>query len=227
MIRLYSEHRKPGPDAPLTEGQEEMKELAGLRALYQKQEGMLRGALESAGSACAVKSVKASLTSVERQISRLEARLEELRDADAKRAAVCAELTKIAGVGDLTALLVTSLVPELGTLSRRRSASLAGLAPHPEDSGICPHGPRGGEGVEGSGRNAPLGYGIGTARRTLLKQCAAPRVTQRAAAPSLFLLPPTPPNFYYPPSPSDVFFSYPKKNVGKTVDYPLTRRPVR
>ena len=49
-------------------------------------------------------------------------------------------------------------------------------------------------------------------------------MTQRAAAlcpppPSLFLLPPTPPNFYYPPSPSDVFFSYPKKNVGKTVDY--------
>lgn len=141
MIRLYSEHRKPGPDAPMTEGQEEMKELAGLRALYQKQEGMLRGALESAGAACAVKSVKASLASVERQISRLEARLEELRDADAKRAAVCAELTKIAGVGDLTALLVTSLVPELGTLSRRRSASLAGLAPHPEDSGTI-HAPR-------------------------------------------------------------------------------------
>lgn len=141
MIRLFSEHKRPKPDAPLTSGQEEMKELAGLRALYQKQAGMLKGAMESAGTACAKKSLKSALASLERQIGKLEARLKELRDADAKRAAICAELAKIDGVGDLTAMLMIALAPELGTLCRRRAASLAGLAPHPEDSGTI-HAPR-------------------------------------------------------------------------------------
>jgi len=141
VIRLFSEHKKPNPDAPLTSGQEEMKELAGLRALYQKQASMLKGALESAGTVCAKKSIKSALASLERQIGKLEARLKELCNADAKRAAVCAGLAKIDGVGDLTAMLIIALVPELGTLCRRRAASLAGLAPHPEDSGTI-HAPR-------------------------------------------------------------------------------------
>lgn len=44
-------------------------------------------------------------------------------------------LTAFPGIGSTTALCLLAEMPELGTLTRRQAASLAGLAPHPKDSG--------------------------------------------------------------------------------------------
>jgi transposase len=44
-------------------------------------------------------------------------------------------LTSFGGVGETTAMALLACMPELGTLSRKQAASLAGLAPHPNDSG--------------------------------------------------------------------------------------------
>ena len=44
-------------------------------------------------------------------------------------------LAKLPGVGTLTATTVAVLAPELGSLGKRRSAGLVGLAPHPRESG--------------------------------------------------------------------------------------------
>lgn len=44
-------------------------------------------------------------------------------------------MTRITGVGPQTARVLIASLPELGTLTRRQVASLAGLAPHPKDSG--------------------------------------------------------------------------------------------
>lgn len=44
-------------------------------------------------------------------------------------------LCTITGIGPVTARTLAALMPELGTLSRRQAASLAGLAPHPKQSG--------------------------------------------------------------------------------------------
>ena len=41
----------------------------------------------------------------------------------------------IPGVGDKTAAALIALMPELGSLDRRKAAALAGLAPHPKQSG--------------------------------------------------------------------------------------------
>lgn len=46
-----------------------------------------------------------------------------------------ATLRTIAGVGPVAAVSLLAFLPELGTLTRRQAASLAGLAPHPRDSG--------------------------------------------------------------------------------------------
>lgn len=50
----------------------------------------------------------------------------------ARRAAV---LRAIPGIGDITAHSLLALMPELGTISRKQAAALAGLAPHPRQSG--------------------------------------------------------------------------------------------
>lgn len=53
--------------------------------------------------------------------------------APLKRAA--ATLRTIAGIGETTAATLLALMPELGTLTGKQAASLAGLAPHPRQSG--------------------------------------------------------------------------------------------
>ena len=49
-----------------------------------------------------------------------------------RRVQICMSL---AGVGPRTAVALAATMPELGTLTRRQAASLAGVAPHPRDSG--------------------------------------------------------------------------------------------
>lgn len=44
-------------------------------------------------------------------------------------------LRSIVGLGEVTAAALIALMPELGNLTRRRAAALAGLAPHPNQSG--------------------------------------------------------------------------------------------
>ena len=50
-------------------------------------------------------------------------------------AAKARTLQTITGIGAITAYSLLALMPELGTLSRKQAASLAGLAPHPRQSG--------------------------------------------------------------------------------------------
>ena len=72
---------------------------------------------------------------LERQRSEVEREIEALIAADPELAAAAGLLRTAAGVGPVAAVLLARL-PELGTLDRRRIASLAGLAPRACDSGI-------------------------------------------------------------------------------------------
>ena len=44
-------------------------------------------------------------------------------------------VSEVAGIGEITAIGLLSRLPELGTMNRRQVASLAGVAPHPNESG--------------------------------------------------------------------------------------------
>lgn len=68
-------------------------------------------------------------------ISDVEKRIKDLVESDGGMKRTVATLTTIPGIGHTTACNLLALMPELGTLSRRKIASLAGLAPHPRDSG--------------------------------------------------------------------------------------------
>lgn len=57
---------------------------------------------------------------------------------DLSRCENCARadlLTTVPGVGLQVAMVLTAEPPELGQLNRRQIAALAGLEPHPHDSG--------------------------------------------------------------------------------------------
>lgn len=70
-----------------------------------------------------------------REIEKLEAQLTALRDAHVKLKTDALRLEEAIGIGPFSALALLGYMPELGTLSRRAVAKLAGLAPLNHDSG--------------------------------------------------------------------------------------------
>jgi transposase len=72
---------------------------------------------------------------LERNLEQIEGQLKVLRTQAPTLDERVQKLEAITGVGTITALGVLAELPELGTLNRRQTAALAGLAPHPRESG--------------------------------------------------------------------------------------------
>jgi transposase len=79
--------------------------------------------------------IKEVMNCLEDQINKLEEKINALIDG-------CEILTRkkkilrtIPGIGDVTAISLLGLLPELGTLNRKQVASLCGVAPFPKESG--------------------------------------------------------------------------------------------
>ena len=69
------------------------------------------------------------------QIARIDAAIDALVRTDDTLRRDATVLRTIPGIGAITAAALLALMPELGRLDRRRIAALAGLAPHPNQSG--------------------------------------------------------------------------------------------
>jgi transposase len=91
--------------------------------------------LHAPGAALVKKPVAAVIACLEKQIHDTEAAIEALIEADDALRQAAKTIRTIPGVGPVTAANLIGLMPELGSLSRRQAASLAGLAPHPRQSG--------------------------------------------------------------------------------------------
>jgi len=80
-------------------------------------------------------SLRAMLKALCAQIVALEEQIKALIETSKTLRQSHATLVAVPGIGALTAASLLALMPELGTLGRRQVAALAGLAPHPKDSG--------------------------------------------------------------------------------------------
>jgi transposase len=92
--------------------------------------------LGAPGGKIAAPYLKKLIACLERQIQRIEADIRTLLDECEDLARCRRALTEIKGIGPTTAATLIALMPELGTLTRREAAALAGLAPHPNQSGL-------------------------------------------------------------------------------------------
>ena len=70
-----------------------------------------------------------------REIARLEAKIDSLVRSEDRWAETAALVRSVTGVGKKTAWALLAHLPELGSLTRRQAAALAGLAPYARDSG--------------------------------------------------------------------------------------------
>ena len=73
---------------------------------------------------------------LDNEIKKIDILQRELISKDnALKAKIGLLVAEIDGVGEVTAIQLISKLPELGTLNRKEIASLAGVAPHPNESG--------------------------------------------------------------------------------------------
>lgn len=79
--------------------------------------------------------LKAPLACLAEQIAAIEAAMDQIRRAVPTIANATQALRSIPGIGPATAAALIALMPELGSVRRRQAAALAGLAPHPNQSG--------------------------------------------------------------------------------------------
>jgi transposase len=80
--------------------------------------------------------LEAEHTFLQGQLKTVEADIAHLLKTNKDLGAKEKTLRKITGIGPVNARVLIGLIPELGQVTRREIASLAGLAPHPDQSGI-------------------------------------------------------------------------------------------
>lgn len=79
--------------------------------------------------------IQAVVTCLDAQIKAIESTIANLVANNRSIARAVKTLQTIGGIGPKIAPALIALMPELGSISRQRAASLAGLAPHPKQSG--------------------------------------------------------------------------------------------
>jgi transposase len=90
----------------------------------------------SAPGAEAVRSfLEPIVAALEAQIAAIETAVRTLIEQHEPLRVATRALREIEGIGPVTAATLLALLPELGTLNRRQIAALAGVAPHPNQSG--------------------------------------------------------------------------------------------
>lgn len=135
VLTRFGTKMEPLPTPPPAPVQRELSALSRRRSQFvemmAKEKNRARGILPAEIRKMAAETLrhfKGQIAKLDKMIAALIAREEDL-------AYKAARLCQLQGVAAVTAGAVLAVLPELGTLSARQMASLAGLAPQPRDSG--------------------------------------------------------------------------------------------
>lgn len=113
----------------------ELRSLSTRRRQLVELAAIEKTRLKQALDAPIAASCRAMIALLTQERRRIEAQLEALLDEDPANRRRGELLRTIPGIGPAISTTLLTDLPELGQLDRRAVASLAGLAPHPNDSG--------------------------------------------------------------------------------------------
>jgi transposase len=135
VLTAYGQALQPKPTAPRTELEQQLAELVRRRVQVLEILVAQRQQAERLSLPALRRQAQSLVRRLERDLEQIENHLKELRTQATVLDERVQKLEAITGVGTITALGVLAELPELGTLNRRQAAALAGLAPHPRESG--------------------------------------------------------------------------------------------
>ena len=135
MLAILGESLDPGAIAPADELIESLQELTRCRDAAVAARTALLNQLGATRARPAALEIKRQLRAAETAIANLGAEAERLIESDPILARRLAILLSIPGVGILTAMAIIVEMAEIGALSAKQAAMIAGLAPIACDSG--------------------------------------------------------------------------------------------
>ncbi len=123
------------PDHPQSDTHRALKELHSSRRALVKDQTRLRNRLKTQELAFTRRQTKLRLGQVARQLAALNTEIETRLSDTPEIARALDILHSIPGIGQVAAAAILIECPEIGSLQRKRAASLAGLAPMTRQSG--------------------------------------------------------------------------------------------
>jgi len=123
------------PTQPKSETLHDLKQLATARQALIKDRTAARARLQIATHPLLKRQVSLRLQQIKRDIARIDAAMQATVAADKDLSERAGILTSIPGIAKVTAFALLIDLPELGHLSGKQAASLAGLAPISRQSG--------------------------------------------------------------------------------------------
>lgn len=135
MISSYAVVHKPAPTPMLSKQQESLKALARRRVTLIGAQIKEKDQLLKEHDLFVKKDIKAHLKQLEARIAKLDKAIERIISEHSDLAHKRSRLMQIKGVGPVTTAMVIAELPELGKITDKQAASLAGVAPFVRDSG--------------------------------------------------------------------------------------------
>jgi transposase len=135
LIERFANSKRPPADPPLSRAQLALNEMAMYRRQIVEMIKVLRTQRQQVSEAALVAEINKTIAVLEKRLEVIDRKLRQKIEANADWKRIYEELTKVKGVGFVTALTLVVKMPELGTLNRGQCAALSGLAPYDDDSG--------------------------------------------------------------------------------------------
>jgi len=134
-LALFGERLQPEPTTPVCSQQARLKDLHARREQVVEHITREKHRLETTRQRDLQRLIQTGLRAADKELAKLDELLRKAIDDDEVMRKNAELMTSVPGVGATTAANLIALVPELGKLTRRKIARLAGLAPIARDSG--------------------------------------------------------------------------------------------
>jgi transposase len=135
IIARFAEVLQPAPQEVIGQQTRVMKALAARRHQLVQMHTAENNRLEHAHDKAIVRSIRTLLKTIEREIDKVEQQIRDQIEAMPQLRHKARSLESVPGIGETTAALLVTELPELGRLNRRQIAALVGVAPINRDSG--------------------------------------------------------------------------------------------
>lgn len=135
VIARFGEATRPKPSEKADPATRRLRALADRRTQLVEDRVREQNRLETCSDKLITTEIRRHIKQLTHLIQKLDVQINSHIAEDAKLAEKAATLQTAKGVGTQTAAILLAHFPELGTLSRKATAAISGLAPHPQESG--------------------------------------------------------------------------------------------
>ena len=132
MLARFGAEVNPPPDAVPTTAELALQELVSARQQLVEQRTVLLQQQSQQLNNVVRRLDRARLKLLQRQIGQLELAISSILEEQSALKQKVERLQQVKGVGFITAVTCVALCPELGSLSKRQTAALVGVAPYDE-----------------------------------------------------------------------------------------------